>query len=176
MNIWKRFVINVLASSQWIPIQIRIKLYNLMGIKTVNTEIRPGCFFNSEFVEIGSNCFINYFTQFHSGYDKRGTITLGEKCFIGMNVNFCTISHEMGDNTQRAGENIYKPIIVGNGTWVGANSVILPGINIGEGCVISAGSVVTKNCEPNGLYAGVPAKRIKELPSGNKDKEVVFTH
>ena len=53
-----------------------------MGIKTQNSEIRPGCFFNSEMVNIGSNCFINYFTQFHSGYDEDGIIELGENSFI----------------------------------------------------------------------------------------------
>lgn len=163
MNIFKRFIVNAMANSHWIPIKIRLKLYNLMGIKTINTEIRPGCFFNSEQVHIGSNSFINYFTQFHSGYDERGKITLGERCYIGMNVNFCTISHELGDSSQRAGKNTYQPITVGNGAWIGANSVILPGVTIGEGCVISAGSIVIKDCEPNTLYAGNPAVKKKSL-------------
>ncbi|PZU62885.1 DapH/DapD/GlmU-related protein [Sphingobium sp.] len=51
-----------------------------------------------------------------------------------------------------------------NGCWIGLGVTILPGIVIGEGCVIAAGSVVNKNCEKNGLYAGVPAKRVKDLP------------
>lgn len=135
-----------------------------MGIKTNQSEIRPGCFFNSKWVNIGSKCFINHFTQFHSGYDERGTITLEERCFIGMNVTFCTISHELGDSSQRAAKNIYKPIKIGKGTWIGANTLILQGVTVGEGCVIAAGSVVNKDCEPNGMYAGVPAKRIKDLP------------
>lgn len=163
MNLFKRFIINVLASGHWIPIQIRTKLYNLMGIKTSNTEIRPGCFFNSELVEIGSNSFINYFTQFHSGYDERGKIKLEEKVYVGMNVNFCTITHELGSKEQRAGKNIYKPIKVGKGCWIGANSLILPGVTIGDGCVIAAGSVVNKDCEPNSIYAGNPATKKREL-------------
>ncbi|WP_209548119.1 acyltransferase [Exiguobacterium sp. s128] len=167
MNIYKRFIVNVLANSQWIPIQIRTKLYNWMGIRTNQSEIRPGCFFNSEFVNIGTKSFINFYSQFHSGYDERGVITLGERCYIGMNVNFCTISHELGDSSQRAGKNTYEPITVGNGTWIGANSIILPGVEIAEGCVIAAGSVVTKDCEANSLYAGNPARKIKDLPHPN---------
>lgn len=54
-------------------------------------------------------------------------------------------------------------ITVGDGCWIGTNVTILPGVNIRNGCVIGAGSLVTKDCEPNGLYVGVPAKRIKEL-------------
>lgn len=55
------------------------------------------------------------------------------------------------------------PIAVGDGVWIGARSVILPGATIGDGAVIAAGAVVTGNVEPNALYGGVPAKRIKDL-------------
>jgi acetyltransferase-like isoleucine patch superfamily enzyme len=47
--------------------------------------------------------------------------------------------------------------------WIGANAIILCGVTVGEGCIIASGSVVTKDCYPNGMYAGVPAKRIKDL-------------
>ena len=50
-----------------------------------------------------------------------------------------------------------------DGCWICAGCTILPGVTIGEGCVIAAGSVVNKDCAPDGLYAGVPAKRIKDL-------------
>jgi len=120
-------------------------------------------FFNSELVKIGKGSFVNYFTQFHSGYDGSGMISLGERVYIGMNVNFCTISHKLGGSTQRAKENTYHPIIVGDGTWIGANAVIMPDVKIGKGCVIAAGSIVTKDCEANALYAGNPAIKKKEL-------------
>ena len=59
-----------------------------------------------------------------------------------------------------------KPIIVGDGCWIGANSLIMPGVTIGNGVVIAAGSVVTKDCESDCLYGGVPAKKIKEFKWG----------
>ncbi|WP_372495087.1 acyltransferase [Nocardioides pinisoli] len=51
-----------------------------------------------------------------------------------------------------------------NGAWIGAAVTVLPGVTIGPGCVVAAGSVVTADCQANGLYAGVPARRIRDLP------------
>ncbi|SDC04498.1 maltose O-acetyltransferase [Paenibacillus sp. UNCCL117] len=163
MNIFKRLIVNGLANSHICPLKIRLKLYNLMGIKIFPKEIRPNCYFNSEFVSIGQGSFVNYFSQFHSGNDMNGKIELGVNCYVGMNVTFCTISHEDGGNIQRAGRNVYKPIKVGNGSWIGANCVILPGVTIGEGCIIAAGSIIIKDCESNSLYAGNPAIKKKSL-------------
>lgn len=65
---------------------------------------------------------------------------------------------------KRAGRQIFRPIEVGDGCWIGANATILPGVKIGKGCIIAAGAVVNKNCEPDYLYAGVPARPVKKLP------------
>jgi maltose O-acetyltransferase len=54
-------------------------------------------------------------------------------------------------------------VSVGNGSWLGTGVTVLPGVTIGEGCVIAAGAVVTADCAPDGLYAGVPARRIRDL-------------
>ena len=66
-------------------------------------------------------------------------------------------------NINGGGVGITKYIFIGDGCWIGANVTILPGIEIGTGCIIGAGALVTKNCKPNGLYVGVPAKRIRDL-------------
>ena len=68
-------------------------------------------------------------------------------------------THEIGDSSRRAGASKYPSINIGDGCWIGANSLILGGFTIGEGTIIAAGSVVIKNCEPNSLYAGVPGKK-----------------
>lgn len=72
-------------------------------------------------------------------------------------------THDIGDKTLRAGKYIQKSVIVEDGVWIGANATILPGVTIAEGCIIGAGALVNKSTEPNGLYVGVPAKRIKDL-------------
>ncbi len=164
MKLAKKFIVNSILKSHIFTFQNRAKLYKLMGINVSGSEVRAGAFFNSELVQIEPNCFINYFAQFHSGYDENGTIVIQEGSFIGMNVTFCTISHEIGGSEQRASKNnIYQPIKVEKGCWIGANSLILPGVTIGKGCIIAAGSVVTKSCVANGLYAGVPAVRVRDL-------------
>jgi maltose O-acetyltransferase len=47
--------------------------------------------------------------------------------------------------------------------WMGARVTVLPGVTVGDGCVIAAGAVVTKDCEPGGVYAGLPARRIRSV-------------
>lgn len=163
MNHIKRLITNSVAGSNILPWGIRKILYKTLHFNFNNSTIMNGCYFNNEFVYIDKDSLVNRFCQFNSGYTKEHGIHIGKNCFIGMNVNFCCISHAIGNSNQRAGKNIYGPITIGDGTWIGANTVILPNVNIKGGCVIAAGAVVNKDCEPNGLYAGIPAKRIKDL-------------
>ena len=90
-------------------------------------------------------------------------ITIGENSWIGCNVSFVCITHEIDKREKRAGKPIFKPIKVGNGCWIGADVTILPGVSIADGCIVGAGAVVTRSTQPDGLYAGNPAKRIKDL-------------
>jgi acetyltransferase-like isoleucine patch superfamily enzyme len=63
----------------------------------------------------------------------------------------------------REQSNITKKIIVGNNVWIGAKSVILPGVSIGDNAVVAAGSIVNRNVEANALVGGVPARFIKYI-------------
>ncbi|WP_280523208.1 DapH/DapD/GlmU-related protein [Arthrobacter woluwensis] len=56
-----------------------------------------------------------------------------------------------------------EPITIDDGSWVGAGSILLPGVTIGKGSVVAAGSVVTKDVPPNVLVAGIPASVIRSL-------------
>jgi maltose O-acetyltransferase len=53
--------------------------------------------------------------------------------------------------------------VIEDGCWIGAGATILPGVTVRAGCIVASGAIVTKDCEPNGLYAGNPARRIREL-------------
>lgn len=156
-----KFIINIIfidvLSSKFI-----IKL--LKPFKNIKAkEIRGKCYFNSLNIEIGEGTFINRECKFYSSYCENSKITIGENCYLGMNVSIITISHKIGNTYKRAGENYYKSITIKNGCWIGANTTILPGITVENGCIIGAGSIVTRDCRANGLYAGVPAKRIRDL-------------
>ena len=135
-----------------------------MGMKIgKNVRIRNGCFYDKvRNVELKDNCFINRGCQFHTG-PRDAKITIGENVRLAMNVTMICVSHKIGGSEQRAGETEYSSINIGKGCWICANAVILPGVTIGDGCVVAAGAVVTSDCEENCLYAGVPARKIKNL-------------
>ena len=171
MNRIERLITNTVASNNNLPLLFRLKLYRLLQFNFNNAEIISNCYFDNKNVTIGRDSFVNRFCQFHSGESEGKGIYIGEKCYIAMNVNFCCITHEIGEEDMRAGRIISGGIYIENGVWIGANSVILPNITIGKGCIIAAGSVVTKDCDSNSLYGGNPARKLKALPLRTNDQE-----
>jgi maltose O-acetyltransferase len=83
---------------------------------------------------------------------------------LGHAVTLLTIDHEIGNAYKRCGLSHSGPIVIGNGVWIASNAVILPGVTVGDGAVVAAGAVVTKDVAPNTLVGGVPARAIRELP------------
>jgi maltose O-acetyltransferase len=158
-RMWRELFINTVASSPLLVNPVRASLMRLYGIKTDTNWIRPGCYFGGSDIVIGVGTRVNY----RCFFDGAAPIRIGKRCGIGMEVMFCTSTHAIGMAVERAGADRPAPIIVEDGCWLGARTVVLPGVTIGHGCVIATGAVVCKNCLPNGLYTGVPARRIKEL-------------
>lgn len=97
-------------------------------------------------------------------FDDYAPIVLGEGVGIAANCHFTTLAHDVGPPERRYGKLKLGPIKVGDGCWVGVGVTVLAGVEIGAGCIIAAGAVVTEDCAPNGLYAGVPARRKRDLP------------
>lgn len=117
---------------------------------------------------IGPRTFVNEGTYF----DLAAATEIGSDCAIGYDVMFITATHRPGTSVRRAGPVDVRPISVGNGTWIGARATILPGVKIGGGCITAAGAVVTQDCQPHTLYAGVPARAVKDLAHDSVDTEV----
>ena len=151
---------NKICASILIPNKLRVRLYTWGGVQLHRgVSIFPHCFLGSANLEIGEDTFVNYECWFNTA----GKITIGRMCNIAYKVTFITSTHEIADIVRRAGKPISEEITVGDGTWIGANVTILPGVNIGSGVIIAAGSVVVHDCEDNSIYAGNPAKLIKKL-------------
>lgn len=104
---------------------------------------------------IGSHVFINHSLCCMSA----GGITIDDNTQIGPEVTMVTTNHDFDDRmTLRC-----RRIHVCRNVWIGAHAVILPGVTIGENAVVAAGSVVTKDVEPNTIVGGNPAKVIRKL-------------
>ncbi|MGH9878098.1 MAG: acyltransferase [Nitrososphaerales archaeon] len=167
MNIKNRFwtLINCIQKSFFISSRFRSVLFNLAGCDVdPSARIAPGSFFGSNKVRLKSNVFINV----NGFFDGSEYIYFEEFVRVGPHVKILTGSHTVNPGVLRRSGNsktMNLPVTIKRGAWIGMGAVILPGVTISEGCVIGAGSVVVHSTESNGLYAGNPAKRIKDLPT-----------
>lgn len=110
---------------------------------------------------IDEDTMINDNTMIHASPNAK--IVIGDHCMISYYVCLRTQAHNYLDTTipmKHQGQQ-EKDIVIGNDVWIGYGAQIMPGIHIGDGAVIGAGAIVTKDCDAYGVYAGVPAKKIK---------------
>jgi len=125
-------------------------------------------------IAIGENCYIGELSKIRSGEN----IVIGNNVLISHNVNIADTSAHETDHLERAqayidllknGHPINKgsvqtaEVIIGDYVWINFNSIILRGVTIGEGSIIAAGSIVTKDVPPFVLVGGIPAKVIRHL-------------
>lgn len=103
-----------------------------------------------------------------SHYHKDVRIRIGDHVAVAPEVSFFAAGH---DYRQLSLPDTAASITVGNYVWIGARSVILQGVTIGEGAVIAAGSVVTRDVPPYTVAAGVPARVIKKRELNEQTKE-----
>lgn len=152
---------NTLAASAMVHERDRAAMYRALGMQLDSDRIKPGCFFQSARFSLGRGAALNY----NCFVENVESVTIGERTGIGFGVRIVTSSHDASDPRERAGRWWPHPVRVGNGCWIGVGATILPGVTIGDGCVIAAGAIVNRDCDPDGLYAGVPAVRVKDLPA-----------
>lgn len=110
-------------------------------------------------ISIGDNVSINRGCELYASFlVPTGRITLGNNVILSPNVRLFTIGHDPShfDFPDLAG-----PIVIGDHAWIGGNSIVLPNISIGEGAVIGAGSVVTRDIPAYAIAVGSPARVIK---------------
>jgi maltose O-acetyltransferase len=137
---------------------LRAVRLRLRGFDVHAWNVGPRCFLTGQ-ITVGQGTYFNR-GCFLDGY---APINVGHHCAFGPEVMVLTSTHHLGECDHRAGELTTAPVTIGDGCWIGARAVILPGAVIGPGCVIAAGAVVTGECDPDTLYAGVPARPVKSL-------------
>lgn len=149
-----------------------------LGIRIVNFIFQKFLFINYKFkipVHFTSKINVANNIHYHDDENTRASFAVSGCCYIqgysgiylGKNIlfakglNLISANHSMDDL-----ENWDKvdPIVIGDNVWIGVNVTILPGVNIGNNCIVGAGSVLTKSFkEDNLVIAGNPAKIIKKL-------------
>jgi maltose O-acetyltransferase len=156
-------IFNAMLGSEFVPAFLRTKIMRRVGFGLSTTcTIWPGCSFRSKKIEIGSDVFINV-GFFFDGYDQ---CTIGHRVRIGQFVRVLTATHEIGPPEQRGMVDVVgKPVCIQDGCWIGSGVTILPGVIVRRGCVVATSSVVVDSTDENGLYAGNPARRVRDLPS-----------
>lgn len=132
------------------------------------------------FAEIGDDCYIEtpffanwggkhvhfgngVYANFNLTLVDDGEIYVGNNVLFAPNVILASGTHPIHPELRSRQAQYNLPIHIGNNVWIGANSVILPGVNIGDNSVIGAGSVVTKDIPSNVIAVGNPCKVLRKI-------------
>lgn len=161
-------------TASWLPISQRSGLAKALRVfwaKKIlakcgkNVNIEKFAMFSPE-VSVGDNSGIGIKCELY------GPVTIGNDVMIGPEVVVYTSGHRFDslDVPMRLqGFTDKRPVEIGNDVWIGRRAIIMPGVKIGDGCVIGAGAVVTKDIPPYSVAGGVPAKVVKSrLPGMEK--------
>lgn len=142
-----------------------VRTYQKSKFRKIGTRVKlcEGCAFTYRHIEIGNDVFIGRNCNIQS---EEGLILIGNHVMFGPGVNIHGVDHDitvsdipMKSRPRYAGKRgIVK---IGDDVWVGANAIILKDVEIGNGAVVAAGSVVTHDVPENAIVAGNPAKLIR---------------
>lgn len=110
-------------------------------------------------IRLGDNVFIN----FNMTILDEAEVTIGNNVFIGPNVSIYTPCHPLDADERNTGVEWAEPVTIGIDVWIGGNTVILPGVTIGDGAVVGAGSVVSRDVPEASLVVGCPAHVVRKL-------------
>lgn len=113
---------------------------------------------------IGRDVFINSGCHFQDW----GGIYIGDGALIGSQVVLATINH--GTRPEERSRHLPAPIRIGRNVWIGSHATVLPGVTIGDGAIVAAGAVVTRDVPENTVAGGLPAKVLKHIQPERVDR------
>lgn len=145
-------------------------------LKELFAEIGEGCYiepplhanWGGKHCHVGKNVYFN----FNVTLVDDTHIYVGDYTKFGPNVVIATAGHPILPSLREQAYQYNMPVKIGKCVWLGAGVIVLPGVEIGDNCVIGAGSVVTKNIPANSVAVGNPCKVIREI--GEHDKKYYF--
>lgn len=124
------------------------------GSKLLGTLRLTGIGDLTQKLSIGNDCMLGV----EVSLDLEERITLGNRVTLGHQVMVLTSTHELGPKEHRAGPVTRSPVVVEDGAWVMPRSILLPGVRVGEGAIVNAGALVTKDVPAHTRVGGSPAK------------------
>ena len=139
------------------------ELNALLRELTARPELPPLSLFPPFYTDCGKNLHWGEGGFINSGchFQDQGGIWIGDGSLIGHNAVLATLNH--APEPEKRGDLIPAPIRIGKNVWLGADVTVLPGVSIGDGAIIAAGAVVTKDVAPGTVVGGVPAHFLKNL-------------
>lgn len=115
----------------------------------------------------------NFVANFNLTILDEGPVEIGDNVFIGPDVGIYTVIHAFLPDQRNAGIMRSKPVRIGSDVWIGGHVTILPGVTIGDGAIIGAGSTVTRDIPAGVLAAGNPCRPIRPLTEEDRVTEIV---
>lgn len=162
--IFANWIANGIATSSAIQPKGRRILLRFLGAQVGHSRILFGGTYYGDLAKlsIGDGVFINADVALFVS----GGITIGDNVAIGPRSLIMTGTHAIGSSEKRASSpTVFSPVTIEAGAWLGAGVVVQSGVTIGHGTIVKAGSVVTRDCEPDSIYAGTPAVKTGDAVS-----------
>ncbi len=193
MDIWEEMksgALYVTSDEELMSVQTECldRLYDYNHTRPTQGEKRAALL-REMFAEIGDGCYIepplhanwggrhvhfgkHVYANFHLTLVDDTDIYVGDYTMFGPNVTVATAGHPILPALREQVYQYNMPVFIGRNCWIGAGAILLPGVHIGDGTVIGAGSVVTKDIPANVVAVGNPCRVLR--PIGARDREYYF--
>lgn len=195
MDIWEEMksgALYVTSDEELTAVQTECldRLYDYNHTRPTQGEKRAALL-REMFAEIGDGCYIepplhanwggrhvhfgkHVYANFHLTLVDDTDIYVGDYTMFGPNVTVATAGHPILPALREQVYQYNMPVVIGRNCWIGAGAILLPGVHIGDGTVIGAGSVVTKDIPANVVAVGNPCRVLR--PIDERDREYYFQH
>ena len=141
-------------------------MYDILGKAGKNLMVnQPFTCDYGRHIEVGDNFFANY----NCTILDVAKVTIGNNVLLAPNVAIYTAGHPIHPDARNSKYEYGLPVVIGDDCWIGGSVVIIPGVKIGSGCVIGAGSVVVRDIPPNTVAVGNTCKVVRTITASERE-------